>query len=112
VRHLTEQILENLAARSHPVPLIRFSSGMWDVGPGLVLQMARASVPITVDASAAATYGPRFLTTGREDLLLTVCGPDLHRELAMRPNNVTIAQERSAAVFVDAVSLIDTPQFR
>ncbi len=112
VRHLTEQILENLAARSHPAPLIRFSSGMWDVGPGLVLQMARASVPITVDASAAATYGLRFVATGREDLLLTVCGPDLHRQLAMRPNNVTIAREQSAAVFVDAVSLIDTPQYR
>jgi hypothetical protein len=112
VRDLTEQILHNLGTRSHPQPLIRFDAGMWAVGPGLVLQMAKASIPLTVDSDATWMFGQRFLTTGSEDLLLTVCGPSLHRELEKRANNVTIAHQESASVFVDSVSLVDAPQYR
>jgi hypothetical protein len=112
VRDLTDRILDTLGPTTSHRPLIRFDKGMWAVGPGLILQMARASVPFTVDANATWLFGERFLSTGNEDWLLTVCGADLHRELVKRPNNIVVAHQDSAGVFVDMVSLIDSLQYR
>ena len=57
-------------------------------------------------------------TTGGEDVLLTLCGPALHRELAARPRNVTLAtfdggpESGRSPLFVDAISLVDAPEYR
>ncbi len=114
VRDLTEQIFHVMPATGGRRPLIRIDAGMWRVVPGILVQMSRAAVPFTLDPDQALFFGDQWLTTGREDLLLTICGPALHRELSARPGNVILAHEedRAGAVFVDGISLVDAPQYR
>jgi hypothetical protein len=115
VRNLTQQIFERRRIAENRRPLIRFDSaiaGAWSVEAGLVLQLVKASVPVTVDPSAGWLFGQRFLMTGDEDALWTVCGVDLHRELTRRPNNVILAEDSDVHVFVDAISLVNAPQYR
>lgn len=49
-------------------------------------------------------------TTGREDILLDIVRDDARAEVSQRRKNVTLAQARG--VFVDAVSLVDAPEYR
>jgi hypothetical protein len=113
VRSLTHQILERTRFAENRRPLIRFDPAIgaaWSVEAGLVLQLAKASIPLTVDPSAGWLFGQRFLMTGDEDALWTVCGVDLHQRLVRRPNNVVLAEDNDVHVFVDRISLVDAPQ--
>ena len=110
VRALTEQIFHGMPATGGRQPLIRVDAGMWPVVPGILVQLSRAAIPFTLDRDQTALFGDEWLTTGREDVLMTICGPNLHKKLAGRPGNVVLAA--SAGVFVDGISLVDAPQYR
>lgn len=118
VRSLSEQVFRTMPSMGNHRALIRPGGVGEGIAPGFVVQMSKGPVPITVDAAAAPLYGPALATTGGEDVLLTLCGPALHRELAARPRNVTLAtfdggpESGRSPLFVDAISLVDAPEYR
>jgi len=75
-------------------------------------QQAEVTPGIEMKSGAIQTslFGDEWLTTGREDVLMTISGPDLHRQLAARPGNVILAD--SGTIFVDGISLVDAPRYR
>ncbi len=116
VQSLTEQVLRTLPSMGGRRTLIRLGAGE-GVSPGFLVAMSKTSMPFTIDAAAAPLYGPSLATTGDEDTLLTLCDLTLHRELVTRRQNVTLAMFDGglfgrAPLFVDAVSLVDAPEYR
>ena len=111
VRDLTEQIFHGMPQTGGRRPLIRVDAGMWQVVPGILVQMSRAAIPFTLDADQASLFGDEWLTTGGEDVLMTISGPDLHRQMVARPGNVILA-DNAGTIFVDGISLVDAPQYR
>jgi hypothetical protein len=114
VRDLTEQVFHRMPETGGRRPLIRVDAGMWRVVPGILVQMSRASIPFTLDPDQTSLFGEEWQTKGGEDVLMTICGPALHGELAMRPGNVILGHEedKDGAVYVDGISLVDAPQYR
>jgi hypothetical protein len=109
VRNLSTQLADALPNAGHH-PIVRSGEGMWAISAGLVLQMKRRHVPVSVAPEMVFLFGENLVADGREDLLLIVARRAEHEELAKLPFHITLAE--SAGVFVDAVSLADAPQFR
>jgi hypothetical protein len=84
VRALSDRIIEELAASGGRRPVVRIDPSVWGVGAGVVLQLAKASVPFGVD-ELAALFGAPLAANGSEDLLVVVCGGQRHRELLEKP---------------------------
>jgi hypothetical protein len=112
VKSLSEQVLRTLPSTGNRRPLVRAEDGHGDIFMGVLLEMTKLSVPFTVDAEIAPLVGQSLSTTGDEDVLLTLCGPALHRQLIARRRNVTLASFEGERLFVDAVSLVDAPEYR
>jgi len=78
-----------------------------------MLQLARAGVPFGADADFANRFDRNLAPNGKEDVLVTLSGLDEHQQLAMRAGNVTLAESNwRVRLFVDAVSLVDHPEYR
>ncbi len=93
--------------------LFRIEGAHWGIGIGLMLQLARADVPFTVDADFAKRFDPNLAASGEEDVLVTLGGLDEHQQLAARPGNATLAASNwRMRLYVDAVSLVDHPEYR
>jgi hypothetical protein len=110
VQNVTDQLLAGRAPAERP--LIRFGPYMWDVAPGLLVQMGRHSILFGLDARATRIFGPGFSTSGDETTLWTVCHRDVHLQLLARRHNQVLAQDDAADVYVDSVSLIESPEYR
>jgi hypothetical protein len=111
-RSLSEQALAALPSLGGHRPLLRLDASSGPSSIGVLLQFAKASVPFAVDADRAPLFGARLAANGSEDILVTISGRDVHRKMLERPHNAVLASADRGSVFVDAVSLVDEPQFR
>ncbi len=113
VRRLTGQMQSGLASMGAHRPLFRIDGDNWGIGIGLMLQLARAGIPFAVDADFAKRFDPNLAASGEEDVLVTLGGLDQHQQLAARPGNATLAASNwRVRLYVDAVSLVDHPEYR
>ena len=113
VRRLTGQMQPGLASMGAHRPLFRIEGNNWGIGIGLMLQLARAGIPFSVDADFARRFDPNLAASGEEDVLVTLGGLDQHQQLAARPGNAVLATSNwRARLYVDAVSLVDHPEYR
>src|SRR5262249_11355129 len=113
VRRLTQEMRPALASMGARKPLVRIEGADWGIGVGLILQLARAGIPLATDGDFAARFDPNLAANGQEDVLMTLCGLEAHRQLATRPGSVTLATSNwHVRLYVDAVSLVDHPEFR
>jgi hypothetical protein len=88
-------------------PLFRLDGQAFAVGAGVVLQLQKARVSFAVTDHLISLFGRPFTVAGDEDADLTICSEAMHRQLARRPNNFTLAQYESV-FFVDGVRLSGT----
>ena len=113
VRRLTLEMRPALASMGARRPLFRIEGGDWGIGVGLMLQLARAELPFGVDTEFARRFDPNLAANGEEDVLVTFSGLEEHQQLAARPGNVTLASSNwRDRLYVDAVSLVDHPEYR
>ena len=113
VRRLTGDMRQTLTSMGAHRPLFRIQGADWGIGVGLMLQLARAGVPFGADADFANRFDRNLAPNGKEDVLVTLSGLDEHQQLAMRAGNVTLAESNwRVRLFVDAVSLVDHPEYR
>lgn len=112
VQSLAEQTLNGLPSTGNNTPLVDLGPGMWPYGSGLVLQLARASVDFSMDREESDLFGWHLAPNGREDVLLTISDATGHLALARRRGNVVLAHDEESGVYVDALSLIDQPEYR
>ena len=111
-RDLSLQTLHAMPVLGGQRPLLVIDSTAGAPAVGFVLQMVkRYPVPVKVDRDDAPLYGPRLAARGDEDLLVTISGADVHRDLISRPHNTVLANHGDQ-IFVDALSLVDEPQYR
>jgi hypothetical protein len=113
VRRLTAEMRPGLASMGSRRPLFRIEGSSWGIGVGLMLQLARARIPFGVDPDFANRFDPNLAANGKEDVLMTLSGLEQHQQLASRPGNVTLAASNwRVRLYIDAVSLVDHPEFR
>lgn len=113
VRRLTVQMSESLPSMGARKPLLRIAGRNWAMGFGLALQLYRSSIIPAMDASVATEFDLNLAATGREDVLVMLSDRDVHDQVVKRPGNVTLAAtELPFRLYVDAVSLIDHPEYR
>jgi hypothetical protein len=113
VRRLTGQMQSGLTSMGAHRPLFRIEGNNWGIGIGLMLQLARAGIPFSVDVDFAKRFDPNLAASGGEDVLVTLGGLDQHQQLAARPGNAVLATSNwRGRLYVDAVSLVDHPEYR
>jgi hypothetical protein len=112
IAFLAPRAIQALPSTGNRRPAIRLDDNMFTAGTGLVLQFARARVDFTLARDLTALFGLHRGTDGREDALIDICTVDRHQALIERPGNVTLAQDPSHGLFIDAISLVDHPEYR
>jgi hypothetical protein len=112
VRRLTTMMRQTFPTMGARRPLFRIDAPTWGIGFGLILQMRRLSIPATMDPGVAAAFEPSVTANGEEDVLVTLSDFDRHQRRLTRPGNVTLAESnRRDQLYVDAVSLVDHPEY-
>lgn len=102
VRALTRDIRVGLGELAIQRPLFRLDGEAFAIGSGVVLQLQKERRSFVVTDYLIWLFGRSFAVVGDEDADLTICGEAMHRQLATRPNNFTLAQYKSS-FFVDGV---------
>ena len=110
VRDLVLQMAATLPTTGNRRPVVRLEEGMWSTGAGVILQLKRRGMPVSVAPEMEWLFGDSMKADGGEDLLLNISRAGRHEEIARRSHNVTLAE--SNRIFVDAVSLVDAPEER
>jgi hypothetical protein len=107
VRALTRDVRIGLGQLRIQRPLFRLDGEAFGIGSGVVLQLQKARTSFAVTDYLISLFGRPFAASGDEDADLTICGEAMHRQLAARSNNFTVAQYESI-FFVDGVRVIAT----
>ncbi len=82
-------------------PLLQVDGQAWGVAAGVLLQFAKAGIPVAVDRRLVSVFDRPWLPTGEEDAVFTIADQEGHARLASRPDNVPVAA--FGGYFVDAL---------
>jgi uncharacterized protein with PQ loop repeat len=101
VRAFVDGITRALPEHNIQKPLLQVDGQAWEVMAGVLLQFAKAGVPMAVDRRLVDIFDRPWLPTGDEDATLTFADRAGHSRQASRPGNVLIAEY--GGYFVDAL---------
>jgi hypothetical protein len=99
VRDAAEAITAELARRNVQRAEVTIDNRVWDTAAGIILQLRKRGVPLSVDASLAPRYPGAAAADGSEDARLQFCGGPCHEQQLSVPGNT--------AVYVSGVIAVD-----
>ena len=103
VKVLVEQSLDTLPSIGATRLLVRVDPAIWRVAAGVVLELAKKSVPVGAD-ELADFFGPPLYPTGSEDVLLFISSGERHKQLIANPEVTSIGAFRGSW-FVDVMRI-------
>jgi hypothetical protein len=102
VRTLAGEVQAQLAARgltSQPLR-IRLTQPAWSVGAGVILELYKAGVPLSVAGDIQFVYGPALAPTGREVAELLIADQPSQKLLAGPPTFEFVGASHDVSIYV------------
>ena len=102
-QHLTDRISTDMGRLGIATPIIRTDGDAWSVAAGVVLNLRKKGIRVSVSPDLVGLFDRQLLPNGEEDAEITICGSTVHQHLVDRSNNLFIGHYE--AIFADAVKL-------
>jgi hypothetical protein len=85
-------------------PLFRVGADRWGDAAGVLLRLRQNGGEAALMDESISMFSDAFAATGREDALISLADPDMHRHLRERPGNVVLLE--ADPLFVDAERIV------
>ena len=99
VRILSLDLENRMATQGYRSPQIRITPPVRVVAAGVVLQLYKADIPVSVVDSWVPVFTEALRSTGAEDVTFRFVGPELDRELRERPDHLLVSTYRDVTVY-------------